>query len=79
MSTGECGCEKRRNALNARIPGLGDAVQTIAEPIAQTIGYGGRKQTMNSKVLTYAVVFLAGVMLSGKVGALPIVNKLPRL
>lgn len=28
-----CGCQGRRDALNDRVPGLGDAVATVAEPI----------------------------------------------
>ena len=79
MSEKDCGCEKRQQWLNDRSPGLGDKVKTVADPIANAIGYKGRNQTVNSKVLTYAVIFLAGVMLSGKVGSLPLVNKLPRL
>jgi hypothetical protein len=75
----DCGCSKRKAWLNDQLPGLGDAVETVAEPVANAIGYKGREQTVNSKVLTYAVIFLAGVMLSGKVGSLPLVNKLPRL
>lgn len=61
------------------MPGLGDRVKVFAEPVAAAFGYKGREQSVNSKVLTYAVIFLAGVMLSGKVGSLPIINKLPRL
>lgn len=78
-SNDDCGCEKRRQWLNERIPGSGDMVKRIADPIATVIGYNGRNQSMNSKVLTYGVVFLLGVMLSARVGALPLVNKLPRL
>ena len=75
----DCGCAARQAAMNARLPGSGDAFKVIAEPIATAFGYKGREQSMNSKVLTYAVIFLAGVMLSGKVGSLPVINKLPRL
>lgn len=75
----DCGCEARQDWLNSHSPGLGDKVKVIAEPIASAIGYGGRNQSMNSKVVIYAVIFLAGVMLSGKVGSLPGVNKLPKL
>lgn len=79
MEQEDCGCAARQAAMNARLPGSGDFVKIFAEPIANAIGYKGREQSMNSKVLTYAVIFLAGVMLSGKVGALPVINKLPRL
>jgi hypothetical protein len=32
---------------------------------------------MDKKYLVYAVIFLAGVMLAGKVRSLPVANKLP--
>lgn len=75
----DCGCEKRQAYLNDKVPGLGDAVKVAAEPVADAIGYKGREQSMNSKVLMYAAFFLAGVMLSGKVGSFPVINKLPKL
>lgn len=28
-----CGCTARKNALNTAIPGLGDVVATVAEPV----------------------------------------------
>lgn len=75
----DCGCAARQEWLNNRVPGLGDRVKVFAEPVANAIGFQGREQSMNSKVLTYAVIFLAGAMLANKVLALPVVNKLPRL
>jgi len=35
----DCGCAKRQAALNAAIPGLGDAVKVVADPVADVIGY----------------------------------------
>jgi hypothetical protein len=35
----ECGCDGRRTALNAWIPGLGDKVATIAEPVKELAPY----------------------------------------
>ncbi len=34
---------------------------------------------MNRTYITYAVIFLAGVVLAGKVRQLPVVSKLPSL
>lgn len=34
---------------------------------------------MNKKMLTYAALFLAGVVLAGKVRQLPVLSKLPTL
>jgi hypothetical protein len=79
MDNDECGCAARQAWMNERLPGSGDFVKRFAEPIASAFGYKGREQSMNSKVITYVAIFLAGVMLSGKVGALPVINKLPRL
>lgn len=33
----DCGCEKRRDALNAFVPGLGDQVKLILQPIQPVI------------------------------------------
>lgn len=33
--TGDCGCAARRAWLNDRVPGLGDHVATVAEPIKE--------------------------------------------
>lgn len=42
----DCGCAKRREWLNEQVPGSGDAVAFIAEPIADAIGYKGRERKM---------------------------------
>lgn len=42
----DCGCAERQAWLNNRVPGLGDAVKVIAEPVADMTGIYGRKRTM---------------------------------
>lgn len=46
LSPDDCGCEKRKEYLNSQFPGLGDAVAVVAEPVADAIGYKGRKRKM---------------------------------
>lgn len=42
----DCGCAARQAALNNAIPGLGDAVKIVADPVADIIGYKGRVRQM---------------------------------
>lgn len=42
----DCGCAARQAALNAAVPGLGDAVKVVADPVADIIGYKGRVRKM---------------------------------
>jgi hypothetical protein len=42
----DCGCQKRQEFLNNAVPGLGDAVKVVAEPVADAIGYKGRVRKM---------------------------------
>jgi hypothetical protein len=42
----DCGCSARQEWLNEQIPGLGDAVKVVADPIADAIGYKGRVRKM---------------------------------
>jgi hypothetical protein len=44
--TEDCGCKKRQEYLNGKVPGLGDAVRVVAEPVADVIGYKGRVRKM---------------------------------
>lgn len=41
-----CGCRSRQSWLNRKIPGLGDAVKVVADPVADAIGYKGRERKM---------------------------------
>lgn len=45
-SSRDCGCAGRQAALNAAVPGLGDAVKVVADPVADIIGYKGRVRKM---------------------------------
>lgn len=47
-----CGCDRRRARLNAALPGLGDAVAVVAEPIKET--------WMRNKTTMAALGFLVG-------------------
>lgn len=47
----DCGCAKRQSQLNAVVPGLGDAVKVIADPVADAIGYKGREKKMSLDLL----------------------------
>lgn len=42
----DCGCQKRQDWLNSHVPGSGDAVKVIAEPVADMIGFKGRERKM---------------------------------
>jgi hypothetical protein len=42
----DCGCAKRQAWLNNSVPGLGDAVKVIADPVADMAGLYGRKRKM---------------------------------
>lgn len=35
----DCGCQKRQQWLNDKVPGLGDAVKVVADPVADITGY----------------------------------------
>lgn len=47
----DCGCGRRQAKLNSMVPGLGDAVKVIADPVADAIGYKGREKTMSLDLL----------------------------
>jgi hypothetical protein len=49
--TDDCGCEARQEWLNNQVPGLGDAVKKIADPVANAIGYKGRESTLSMDLL----------------------------
>lgn len=42
----DCGCAARQEWLNNQVPGMGDKVKVIADPIADMIGYKGRTRKM---------------------------------
>lgn len=44
----DCGCSKRKEWLNVHVNGLGNAVEYVAEPVANLIGYKGRDSKMGS-------------------------------
>lgn len=47
----DCGCAERQARLNDMVPGLGDAVKVIADPVADAIGYKGRERKMSLDLL----------------------------
>lgn len=42
----DCGCKARQEWLNNHVPGLGDAIKVVADPVADAIGYNGRTKKM---------------------------------
>lgn len=51
----DCGCKARQAWLNERVPGLGDSVALVAEPIKE--GYGNMPELLRPD--TKSLVWLA--------------------